>query len=516
MEALVKVILLIAAVGTGSLLVIAGERLIWSKNHLPWGLIWMASSTIYIITPAIIDTVAGISIFSDIDIVHKEITGYKTYSAGFIGFGFGLGFLLIAVISRYLQKKNRGAAAIRQLHLEEGFAGGNYFVFYCGLACIASFALSHIVDGFDRYNSGATSAPIATLLRSLKVESLTLYGFFFGLHGYVVKILSKLRSIKTFATPYKLPKAQLTAISFELVAIILLVLKTGSRSMLAGCLITVFIAHIVRKRLSLHSIASILLVVAIVGPVLINTFETIRVARSQSDFYKANPIHMAKRMATSAVMWPNMNSFAINNRREEFNDVAFSPSTTCKKYLEESEALLNKSQIERLRRCDSKVLTEYKDSSPFFANRYLSKFVQGIDGKSHASGQDWQSRFREILGRIPESTSKGESINLSGDLFLRGDLIFTLLGGIFLGCSYCCLSLTMGLLARKVGNKITQSFIYIIPLGLTSGSLFLPIDGQLWLLTTQLTKTIFICFLLGWSGEYLRKYTSRYRQDLKD
>ena len=516
MEALDKAILLIAAVGMGSLLVIAGERLIWSKNHLPWGLTWISSSTIYITTPAVIDTVAGISIFSDIDIVHKQITISKTYSIGLISFGFGLGFLLIAAISRYLQKKNPEAATIKQLHVEEGLAEGNYFIFYCGLACIASFALSHMVDGFDRYNSGATSAPIATLLRSLKIESLTLYGFFFGLHGYVVKIMPKLRSIKIFATPYKLPKAQLTAISFELAVIILLVLKTGSRSMLAGCLITTFIAHIVHKRLSPRSIASILLIAVIVGPVLINTFETIRIARSQSDFYKANPIHMAKRLATSAVVWPNMNSFVINNRREEFNDLAFSPSTSCKKFLEESEALLNKSQIERLRRCYSKVLAEYKDSRPFFANGYLSKFVQGIDGKSHASSQDWQSRFREVLGRVPESTSKGESINLSGDLFLRGDLIFTLLGGIFLGCSYCCLSLTMGLLASKVGNETTRSFIYIIPLGLTSGSLFLPIDGQLWLLTTQLTKTVFICFLLGWSGEYFRKYTSRYRQELKD
>ena len=496
--------------GTGSLLVIAGERLIWSKNHLPWGLIWMASSTIYITAPAIIDTTARISIFSDIDVVHAQIASSKAYSTGLISFGFGLGFLLIAAISRCLENKNSGITTIKPLLFEEGFASEDFFLFYCGLACIATFALFHVVDGFDRYNSGATSAPIATLLRSLKVESLTLYGFFFGLHGYAVKILPRFRTVKTYGQHYHLPKAQLTAISVELAIIIFMVLKTGSRSMLAGCLITTFIAHLVSKRLSLRSAFSVLLAALIVGPVLINTFETIRIARSQSDFYKANPIHMAKRLATSAVVRPNMNSFIIHNRREEFNDVAFIPSATCRKLLEESEALLNKSQIDRLKRCDSKALAEYKYSKPLIANRYLSKFVQGADGKSHTSGQDWQSRFRTVLGRSPDSTSKGESINLSGDLFLRGDLAFTLLGGIFLGCIYCCLSLTIGLFTRRVGNEITKSFMYLIPLGLTSGSLFLPIDGQLWLLTTQLPKTIFICFLLGWSGSYLRKHASKY------
>ena len=69
---------------------------------------------------------------------------------------------------------------------------------------------------------------------------------------------------------------------------------------------------------------------------------------------------------------------------------------------------------------------------------------------------------------------------------------------------------TMGVLTRRMNNEITKSFIYIIPLGLTSGSLFIPIDGQLWLLTTQLPKTIFICFLLGWLGNQFRKYVSEY------
>lgn len=467
----------------------------------------MASSTIYITIPAIINNIMGASIFSDIGILHDQITKSKAYSSGLITIGFGLGFLAIAITYRLFQNasSNPGAAKIHRLSCEKRFAEGYYFVFYCGLACIATLSFSHIVDGFDRYNSGATSAPIATILRSLKLESLTLYGFFFGLYSYSRRITRELRPIKSFAKPCQLPKARLSALLFELAAIMFLVLKTGSRSMIAGCLITVFIGHIVHKRLSLRSLTSALLTAAIILPFSINTFETIRIARSQSDFYKANPVHMAKRLASSAVVWPNMNSIFLNNRREEFNDIAFVPSKVCKKMLGDSELQLNNSEIERLRRCDSKVLDEYKESSPFLANGYFSKFIYLIGGGSNRVPQDWQTRFKEILGRIPESTSAGESINLSGDLFLRGNLVFAFMGGIFLGFSYCCLSLAMGFLIRGLNNEITQSFMYTVPLGLTSGSLFLPIDGQLWLLATQLPKAILVCFILGWTGDSLRQ-----------
>ena len=268
-------------------------------------------------------------------------------------------------------------------------------------------------------------------------------------------------------------------------------------------------------RLSLRSVTYILLAAVIALPISVNILETIRIARSQSDFYKANPVHMARRLATSAAALPDVNSFIMNNRREEFNDVSFISAATCKEVLEGSEASLTRSQIRRLISCESKALVEYKSSSPFLANRYLSKLFLRINKDIHAGDQDWQSQFKEILGRDPESTSKGESINLAGDLFLRGGFSLALLGGIFLGLSYCCLSLTIGLLTSRMDNELMQSFAYILPLGLTSGSLFLPIDGQIWLLTTQLPKAIMICIFLGWVGHHLRVSALKHRSRTK-
>ena len=505
MEPIVRSIFLTAAIGTGYLLVLAGERLIWSKFKLPWGVIWAASSTLYITGPAIIDTHSGISIFADINILHEHIIRSKTYSSGLITLGFGMGFLLTAIIRKFLKNTAPCPIKLEYSNSVEEFTGSKYFMLYCGLACISAFAFSHLVDGFDRYNSGATGAPLALFLSSLKIDSLTLYGFFYGLCGYV----SKMTSNAGFKRTLKLRDPYFTAICIEAATIAFLVLKTGSRSMLAGCLITACIRYVSIRKLSIRSIMTVLLAAAVLLPISVNLFETIRIARSQSDFYRANPIHMARRLASSAVVWPSMTSVIVNNRREEFNDIAFMPSATCKELLQVAKTDLNKPQITRVAKCASPALDSYKESNPILANLYLSKFIGIVDGGSPASTHDWQSRFKEILGRAHDSTSKGESINLSGDLFLRGNLGFTLLGGLFLGSSYCCLSLVMGLMTKKTTNPMTQALLYLIPLGLTGGSLFLPIDGQLWLLTTQLPKTIVICFLLGASAKYFRKILGR-------
>ena len=376
-----EVALLIAATGTGLCLILTAERLIRSNNRLPWGLIWFSSFSIYIVAPSIIAAFAKLSIFSDIDILHTQIIENRLAATGILCVGFSIGYLIVAILQKSRERRAPYNSERRSKGSAAASASGRFFIFFCGLTCIAAFSASHILDSFDRYNTWASGSQTATLLRALKIEGITLYGFVFGLIGAVLRLnlISKRGIVQIVSSSPA--RTNLIILAAETTVIAFLVAKTGSRSMIAGCLITALLAYIVHSTISLRSILTVSLASLLMAPVGVSIFETIRIARSDHNFYRANPVHMVQRISSSMKVAPNINSLAINNRREEYNDVAFLSASLCGRVLTERRGDLVESQIQRLSGCNSGLLEEYKTSNPMIANGYLSKFFRVFSGK---------------------------------------------------------------------------------------------------------------------------------------
>ena len=68
---------------------------------------------------------------------------------------------------------------------------------------------------------------------------------------------------------------------------------------------------------------------------------------------------------------------------------------------------------------------------------------------------------------------------------------------------YFFMSLVVRAVVIIVGNQWFTALAMAIPLGLTSGALLLPIDGQFWLALVQLPKVLLAAYLVGALFEYM-------------
>ena len=470
---------------------------------MPWGLLWITSFIIYIYIPTIVDSLAGVSLFSDIAEIHSQIITTKFLIAGTICLGFSLGHYFISLFRIRVPRelKNNPVSSPHTIG-QKYFLGISFRLLgILGLLSISALLAAHLPDTFDRYNSGATEAPVARIIQSLNLVGLSVYSFCFGTGALASRSSWWDNTGKSDTLPTKdisWMSASCKLIVAETVIILLLLLKTGSRSMILACGLSFLIGLASTTPLNKKKVFKLVAACIVIILLLPGTFETIRIARSDSNFYRSNPFHMMTRLLSSATLRPNFHSVAIQNRREEFNEIALIKADLCSQAISMYGESLAKHQVKRLQACQLGIIDEYKDSNPLIANGYLNK-IGGLPLLNTLSlfKEDREIDLHSVLARPEESTSNGEKINLTGDLHLRGGYIYTTLGGFALGASYAVVAIANCWAAYYARNKTSRFLIFCLPLGLFSGALLLTIDGQVWLLLTQYPKSVLTAAIAG-------------------
>ena len=482
----------------------ASEKRSKHPYKMPWGLLWITSFIIYIYVPTIIDSLAKVSLFGDIEHIHNQVLTTKFLTAGALCFGFSLGYYVISQIQIKTpreSKNNQGSG-------QHTVGGKNYLgisirlASTLGVLSLSALFAAHLPDTFDRYNSGATAEPIARIIQSLNLAGLSVYSFFYGI-GVLASLSSwwdvpvKFGTLRTRVIRWR-SDAYYYLIVAETLGVLLLLLKTGSRSMIVASGLSFLIGLISTTPLNKTKVLKLTTAFIVIIVLLPGTFETIRIARSNSDFYRSNPSHMFRLIKVSATFRPSLSSIAIKNRREEFNEIALLKADLCIQTIAKHGKSLAKHQIMRLQACQLGVIDEYKSSNPLIANGYLRRvFSLPLLDTLSLSKQDRAIDLSKVLARSEQSTSKGEKINLAGDLFLRGGYIYTIIGGYLLGTSYAIVSIANCWAIHFIKNSVSRVLIFCLPLGLMSGALLLTIDGQVWLLLTQYPKSILTAAVAG-------------------
>ena len=496
---LASILLIAVAVST----IWASERNTSYPYKMPWGLLWITSFFIYIYIPIIIDSLAGQSLFSDIAEIHNQIITAKFLLAGTICLSFSLGYHFISRlrIKTPPVPKVNPSSSHHAIHQKSYLGISIQLIGILGLLSLSALVAAHIPDTFDRYNSGATEAPFARIIQSLNLARLSVYSFFYGIGVLVSRrswweIPDKADTLRAKRARSRSSAYYLTVA--ETLAVFLLLLKTGSRSMLIASGMSFLVGLISTRPLSRAKIIKLTAACVVVIMLLPGTFETIRIARSNSDFYRSNPSHMMVRLMGSATWKPSFRSLAIQNRREEFNEIALLKADLCSQTLAKYRKSFADHQIKRLQACQLEVIDEYKNLNPLIANGYLSKvFSLPLLNTLDLFRQDRVVDLKKVLARAEGATSEGEKINLGGDLYLRGGYIYTVFGGFLLGTSYAIVSIANCWAAYLIKSDVSRVLIFCLPLGLLSGALLLTIDGQVWLLLTQYPKSILTAAIAG-------------------
>ena len=197
-----------------------------------------------------------------------------------------------------------------------------------------------------------------------------------------------------------------------------------------GCILSSCFAYLMNEELRANAISFLAVLFIVLTPVLAVSFEAIRVARSESDFYKANPIYMAKQLSSSLERQGGIRKLAYANRREAFNEAAFLDAKTCEGVIDRYSVPVDLQLRKRLLACSyGSFLRDYKGTNPLEANGYLSKLLR------RRTEFDY-SGFRLVTAKNSQSVSRGEKINLTGDLYLRGGYVVTFAGGILMGAIF--------------------------------------------------------------------------------
>ena len=105
---------------------------------------------------------------------------------------------------------------------------------------------------------------------------------------------------------------------------LMLVLKSGSRSILLGLLLA-WLTHSASRRVFVQAVAAVAFLLLIFVPFS----EALRIARSDSDFYRSNPVHAAALLQASMLRQPKLNVILKQLDRHPFDRSIYKTVSDC-------------------------------------------------------------------------------------------------------------------------------------------------------------------------------------------
>lgn len=481
-----------------------------ARRAAPWGFLWAISYTIYVTIPLYLRHISGYTALADRHPwLSSLILERQSASASCLALGFAIGYSTYAVLMRKLRSpwkrfhilfsRKRDKRYIRDIE-DENEPSSHFVLTTGGFVCLGIF-LAVLSDSSDRYNSAVTNGIAPKILSLLSVNGFFTACFLFMAGSKIASLIYNYRQSNSMQM--RLLWRLYMPLATEIAITAIYALKTGSRSIILMCLLSLAGGYAHRHLKNDGSITSLFWIVAIAGTLAMPASETLRIARSNSDFFRQNPLHAAVLLRSSFTLRVSLNDFAIRNRRDELSDSAYISDSElravhCSKDYQTSNLV---------KQCAERETAESRAATLERTLQHISYVFE--DFRIHGS----KSLFKNIeanresaivLGLNPETISPGEQINLAGDLYSKGGLQFVLLGGIGLGISIGGIRELIAFISDRLFYE-ARIYLITLPLGLLAGNLSLPVKTQAWLAFFQLPKLIVTCIALGGAANILRR-----------
>jgi hypothetical protein len=452
------------------------------RDQLPLGGIWIVSSLIY----GGLGIVLGLRalwqqpIPNPIALAADQLT-FDVLSLALLGFAAGY-----CVIKRILAVAHTGEMRIAVLIRQA--SGFSFYSLLVQLLVAGYLLASILLDLPDRYNSYPGSTIIGKILNSISFATLLGPASFFCL-GWQVRACTSW------------PKSRMAVLTGSAAVLnLMLVLKTGSRSILLGLLLAFLVGwltHSASWRVFVQAVAAVALLLLIFVPFS----EALRIARSDSDFYRANPVHAAALLQASMLRKPKLNVILKQLERHPFDRSIYKIVIDCQDRLSRTArgaATAPQAVQLSLRNgdaCDA-------DRRGHIATDYWPSFHSILAGLERADfsllfpSQHYLKSLEINLYGATDLSSKGEAPSLRADVYYRFGFV-----GVFL--VYLCLALLYGAFNSACFHLLCHTSVYaqlgvaLLPLTLLTGNLGLGLLAQLWLFVVQLPKNICIVFAVG-------------------
>lgn len=452
------------------------------QDQLPMGCIWIASSLIY----------GGLGIVlgsralgqqpstNPVDLAADQLA-LSVFALALIAFAGGYCLMKITLPAT-------NACEIRIALLIRQASAFSYYSLLVQLLIAGYILISILFDLPDRYNSYPNSTIIGKIISSLSLTTLLGPAAFFCLGWQARMCTSWCKSSMAYLT--------YSAAVFNL----MLVLKTGSRSILLGLLLAFLIgwlAHSASRRIYVQVVGAVVLLILIFIPFS----EALRIARSDSDFYRANPVHAVRLLQASLWRQPELNVILNQLDRHPLDHSIYKTVAECQdSLLRIGRGAAKDSRAVQLSQrngddCDvgrrGHIATEYWPS--------LTRILAGLSRADFSllfPTQPYLHSLEITLSGITNQISKGEAPSLRADVYYRFDFVGVLLVYLFLGLLYGAFNCACFYLLRRT-NVYSQLSVGLLPLTLMTGNLSLTLLTQTWLLAVQLPKNICIVFVVG-------------------
>ncbi len=460
------------------------------RDQLPLGCIWIVSTLIYGGLGILLGVRAPwqeprpISIPLVVDQLAFDVLALAL-------FGFAAGYW---VIKRILAVAHAGELRIALLIRHQ--AAFRYYSLLVQLLLACYLLVSILMDLPDRYNSYPASTVIGKIINSISLTALLGPGAFFclGLQARMCTSCSKSRAVVLTGS----------VAFFNL----MLVLKTGSRSILLGLLLALlfgWFAHSTSRRSFGNAVATVVLVMLIFVPFS----EALRIARSDSDFYRANPVHAAVMLQSSLLRQLELNVILKQLDRHPLDRAIYMMVSDCQYRLPQigSGAAMDPKEHQRslgnADGCDAArrghISTDYWPSpKSIFAG------MASADYSLLFPTQAYLHRLEITLYKSIDQISKGEAPSLRADAYYRFGFI-----GVFL--VYLCLGSLYGAFNSACFYLLRHATVYaklnvaMLPLTLLTGNLSLGLLTQLWLFVVALPKNVCVLLAVGYGINILIK-----------
>jgi len=460
------------------------------RDQLPLGCIWIVSTLIYgglgillglrapwqqprpILIPLAVDQLA-------FDVLTLAL------------FGFAAGYW---VIKRILEVTHAGELRIALLIRNR--VAFKYYTLLAQLLLACYLFASILLDLPDRYNSYPASTVIGKIINSISLTSLLGPGAFFCI-GKQLRMCTSWWNSRAVALTGSVAILNL-----------MLVLKTGSRSLLLGLVLALlfgWFSHSTSRRSFGQAVATVVLLMLIFVPFS----EALRIARSDSDFYRANPVYAAKMLQASLLRQPEFNVILKQLDRHPLDRAIYMKVSDCQYKLTRIGNGAPMGPIELQRSlgnadgCDASrrghISTDYWPSSKsIFAGMARADFSLLFPTQAYLH------RLQITLSKVIHQISKGEAPSLRADAYYRFGFI-----GVFL--VYLCLGLLYGAFNSACFYLLRHATICaklnvaMLPLTLLTGNLSLGLLTQLWLFVVALPKNVGVLLAIGYCINFLIK-----------
>lgn len=461
-------------------------------GSLPLGMLWLASTTMYgglgVVLPYNSDQ-------QDSSSQLAQLLSQNTFIVSIIGFALGY----IAV------KRLLMLYGLREIKFSLPQAGSNVYSNYvfCLQAFVAIyFAFSILLDLPDRYNTYPASTIFGKLFNSISLVSLLGPAAYFSLAGHIRT--KKKYMLRRFVNPGILMA----------VLNLLFTLKTGSRSLLLGLILS-FVIGWVMAHPSKRSVMQTGILLIILAMIFIPFGEALRIARSNSDFYRANPQHANSLLMSSLARPLDFRQISKQLLRHPLDRSVYGLVATCQQRLSSAESSTQSIDTSNVRyedSCNTKTTahigTKYWPSHQIV----LRDLLKGSSRSLFPSVAYLRTLETNLYGK-PNNTPNTEAPSLRADVFYRFGtggvfLVFSSLGALYGGYNYFLTRLLRG------ANLFGITTVVLLPLTLLTGNLSLTLLSQIWLFTIQLPKNILIVYVAGCSAGFLATRITRQQNNL--